>query len=542
MENRRDRQARRSCATYNVISLFLLLIMFGCTPGSSSDAPATIRETAALTELYYPRSITYWVGMNNNVSATMNSFREMGVYRALEAVTGTSVIFDHPPATQTHSQFQLLIASGNLPDVVEYEWGSVARGPDNAIKENRIIRLNELIEQHAPNLTNLLAKHPDFRKQITTDDGNLYVFPSFSGRDAMLVYNGPVLRQDWLDKLDLPVPTTIAEWERVLTAFRDLDPNGNGKRDEIPLLFDLHVMGAGHAFVGAYGITSSFYQESGQVRYGPIQPEFKALLALLQRWYNEGLIDRDFATNDQQLKDAKMMEGVVGAMAMNIGAGIGTYTTIVTAIDPFFRLVAAPYPVLNPGEVSIGHRASTFSGRGAAISAKASHPEQIARWLDYAYGPEGHLLFNFGIEGISYTMQNGYPAFSERVLQHPDNLSVTYAMTRYSHGTFAGPYVSDERFAEQYAALPEQKQAREIWSKADHTKLLPLLSQTPEETASISAIMADITAYYTDMVNKFIMGLQPLSEWDSFVSAIRAMGIDQVIAFKQSALDRYNSR
>lgn len=539
----RDGQARRAPFAHKMAQLLSLLALFGCTSGSAGNAGETsIREAAGMAESAYPASITYWVGMNDNVSATMSSFNEMGVYRELEARTGTKVLFEHPPAAQANNQFQLMMASGKWPDVIEHYWGTVAKGPDHAIKDNRILRLNELIEQHAPNLAKLLAEHPDFRKQITTDEGNIYVFPGLSGDESTLVFNGPALRQDWLDKLELPIPVTIREWENVLTAFRDRDPNGNGKRDEIPLLFDLRVMDACHAFIGAFGITSSFYQEAGVIRYGPMQPQFKDLLALLHRWYNEGLIDRDFATNDQQVKDAKMAAGLVGAMAMNIGAGIGTYTTAGTAVDPAFRLVAAPYPSLEPGGVSIGQKTHAFIGRGAAISAKSEHPEQIARWLDYAYGPEGHMLFNFGMEGVSYTKRNGYPVFSERITHNPDNLSVTYAMTRYSHGTFSGPFVSDGRFAEQYAALPEQKRAREVWSKADHAKLLPLISQTPEESAALSAIMADINAYYYEMVNKFIMGLLPLSEFDSFVSTLRTMGIDQAIAFKQAALDRYNNR
>lgn len=127
-----------------------------------------------------------------------------------------------------------------------------------------------------------------------------------------------------LDQLDLKVPATLQEWEEVLVAFRDRDPDGNGKKDEIPLLFDPKLADYGHAFIGAYGITSTFYMDGGKIKYGPIDPKFKDYLTPLNRWYTEGLIDKDFATIDQKLKDAKMTEGLVGSMAMNIGYGIGT--------------------------------------------------------------------------------------------------------------------------------------------------------------------------------------------------------------------------
>ena len=40
----------------------------------------------------------------------------------------------------------------------------------------------------------------------------------------------------WLDKQGMDVPETTEEFKDMLIAFRDQDPNGNGKKDEIPYL------------------------------------------------------------------------------------------------------------------------------------------------------------------------------------------------------------------------------------------------------------------------------------------------------------------
>jgi putative aldouronate transport system substrate-binding protein len=54
--------------------------------------------------------------------------------------------------------------------------------------------------------------------------------------------------------------------------------------------------------------------------------------------------------------------------------------------------------------------------------------------------------------------------------------------------------------------------------------------------------MSDIISYVDDMTVKFIMGNEPISGYDEFVSRIKTMGIDQIIKIQQKALDRYNKR
>lgn len=543
----RNRFSVRPALSLVVTSALASAALAGCSSdtGKPQDAAATASPSPAanVSAVNYPASLTYWVGMTANVSATMKNFSEMGVYKEMEKITGTKVEFQHPPVGQDKEQFNLLLASGKLPDVIEYQWSASPKGPDNAIKEKRILRLNELIEKHAPNLSKYLNDNPEIKRLIATDEGNIYVMPYISPDETVRVFNGPVIRQDWLDKLGLTVPTTMKEWEQVLTAFRDRDPNGNGKKDDIPLLYDPKVMDFGHAFIGAYGITSGFYNEGGKVKFGPIEPQFKDFLTLMSRWYKDGLIDKDYATVDQKLKDAKMTEGLVGAMAMNIGYGIGTYTATVQQLDPKFKLVGAPYPSLEPGGQSIGQMDSPFLGRGAAISAEAKSPEQIVKWLDYAYSPAGNLLFNFGTENVSYKMENGNPKLTELVTNNPQKLSLASAMTQYSRSTFSGPFIYDKRFADQYTfTLPEQRQAVEMWKKADHAKLLPPISQTAEESTKMASAMTDINTYYQEMFNKFIMGVEPLANFDKYVETMKKMGIEEVIKLKQAALDRYNKR
>ena len=93
--------------------------------------------------------------------------------------------------------------------------------------------------------------------------------------------------------------------------------------------------------------------------------------------------------------------------------------------------------------------------------------DSAIKFLDYGYSDEGRMLYNFGIEGVSYKMENGYPKYTDLILNNPENKSMTVALSNYARSYDAGPFIQDVRYMEQYAALDEQKRALKTWSNTD---------------------------------------------------------------------------
>ncbi|SFA93022.1 putative aldouronate transport system substrate-binding protein [Cohnella sp. OV330] len=488
--------------------------------------------------------LKYWVANHTAATSQMKTYAEMGMYKEMEKLTGVKVDFQHPPidTAQMQEQFNLMIVSNELPDVIEYNWINFPGGPQKAIKDNKIIKLNDLIDQYAPNLKKLLDANPDWKKQIMTDDGSIYAFPFLRGGEKVRVFFGPAIRQDWLDKVGMRMPTTIDEWYNVLKAFKEKDPNGNGKADEIPIYLDKDLFNIDAPFLGAWGINNSFYQDNGTVKFGPIQPEFKSFLETMNKWYKEGLLDQDFAAPNAKLLDNKMTTDLLGSTATYNGGGIGKYAGLMKD-DPSFKLVAAPYPVLKAGDPAIwGQKDFAFNGIGAAITASNKNPIETVKWLDYAYGEQGQLLFNFGIEGQSYTMQDGKPALTKEILNPSGGVSIQQAIAKYNRATWSAPFVLSDDFQVQYMALPQQKDALAIWSKPTAERKMPLVTPTDEESSKFASIMADINTYRDEMLLKFIMGAEPIDGFDDYVKKIESMGIDDAIQVQQAALERYNAR
>ncbi|WP_438444049.1 extracellular solute-binding protein [Gorillibacterium sp. sgz5001074] len=515
-----------------------LLSLAGCYGGDDKQS-ASESSTGAPGGV----TMTYWAELNGNAGSVKPTFQEVPFFQEWQKRTGVRLKFIQPPANQAKEALNVLLASGELPDMIEYEWNRFPGGPVKAINDGYILRLNDLIDKHAPHLKAYLKEHPEIDKQLKTDDGSYYVFPFIRGDDLLRTYQGPILRKDWLDELGLPLPETIEDWHTVLKAFKER------KGVLAPLTFlgvPNTLFGVEHGgFVGAFGVKKGFYQEDGKVKFGPLEAGYKQFLLTFRQWYAEGLIDRNFATSDAKTLDSSMVTGRSGATIWNAGAGIGKWQPLLTERDAKAQLEPAPYPVLKRGEQpKFGQRSYSYEGTGGvAISRKSLHAEEAVQLLDYGYSPEGHMLFNFGVEGVSYRMEDGQPKYTELITNHPDKLAPAQALAMYTRVSYFGPFVQDLRFMDQFYTLPQQKKAVRIWSDTDADRyMMPQIPMTEKENAEFSSIMNDVTALVDEMSLKLILGMEPPESFEAYNAQIKQLKIDRAIQLQQMALDRSRSR
>jgi len=520
------------------------------TKAPETQAPAQSAESggaAQSAEFAYPMAagakLTYWAPLNDNVSANYSNLGDTFFGKALMAQTGVDIEFMHPPLNQHVEQFSLILADGNLPDVMEYDWLPLyAGGPEKAITDGVILPLNDIIEQYCPNLSKYLAENPDIDRMIQTDEGNYYCFPFIRGDEKLCNTIGPMLRKDWLDELGLEVPTTIDEWHTVLTAFKEQ------KGATAPFTYeqDREQLRDTDPFAYAYNTTRTFYLGSdGKVHYGAAEPEFKDYLATMAQWYKEGLIDADLATLSVDQVSAKMTSGTAGASVGWAGSRLGAWTKAAQATNPDYELVATPYPTTQKGAYpEFGQIENQYSGRASvAITTSCKDIESAARMLDYAYGENGHFLYNFGVEGESYHMVDGYPTYTDLILDNPDGLPISQAMAAYIRGCYNGPFVQDLRYLEQYYTLQNQKDTPDIWGASNgKAHAVPPITPTTEESKEYSTIMNEVKTYRDEMILKFIFGTESIDNFDTYIANMEKMGLGRALEIQNAALDRYNAR
>ncbi|MDR2542195.1 MAG: extracellular solute-binding protein [Treponema sp.] len=492
-------------------------------------------------------TITYWLPMSEKVTPNFINYSFTPMGKELTEQTGININWIHPPATATaaNEQFNLMVAADDLPDVFVRDLHRLyPGGPQKAIEDKVILQLNDIFNSYAPNLLAFLNANPDIDKMIKTDTGAYYCFPFIRYEPELRIFLGPLIRQDWLDELGLDMPQTIDDWYSVLTAFK------NRKGSPAPFTFEYTNLTYYETlpFALAFDAPSRFFiGEDGVVRFGPIEDGRRDFLRTFARWYREGLIDPDLVTLRNQQVGSKMVSGTSGASFGALGSRMGAWITAALPTNPTYNLVAAPYPVLRRGDSpKMTATEIAFTGVGSAsISAKCRYPQIAARLLDWAYSEEGHMFNNFGIEGESYIMVDGYPVFTDFIFSNPNGWTVDQSIAAFARAASDGPLIQDIRYQEQMFTYQVQRDAVKLWSiEGAENFVLPPITPTPRESQDLARIMNEIRTYRDEMEVRFILGMEQLTDaaWENYINTIRRMGIDQALEIQNAALARYNAR
>lgn len=172
------------------------------TEASKETTAAKAGETAGEPkEFSYPMGagdqLQYWCELTTTVSANYANLGDTPFGKGWSERTGVDIEFLHPPTGQLREQFSLILADGNLPDLMEYNWVvDYPGGPEKAIKDGVILPLNDIMDQHCPNLKAYLAANPDIDRMVKTDEGHYYAFPFVRGDEKLLKTIGLMLRKE----------------------------------------------------------------------------------------------------------------------------------------------------------------------------------------------------------------------------------------------------------------------------------------------------------------------------------------------------------
>ncbi len=438
----------------------------------------------------------------------------------------------------------LLFAGGELPDLIYYNFASnYAGGAAKAIKDKVIEPLNDYVK-YMPDMMTALESNPDYLKSSTTDDGNLIGAPFVRDDEMLKTSAGMMIRKDWLDDLGLEVPKTADDLYEALKAFKE------EKGADAPWsssAYWLKDFALGHGLItSAFGLPKcNFYQEDGTVHYGYYENEYKDALAWLNKLYNDGLLDPNFQTLDGATSNSNIMNGVSGMTIGSTGGNLGTYLNTMAESNPEYDLAGVSPLVATAGETAM----STFydnavNGWFLAMTPACKDKEAAAKFLNYGYTEEGHMLMNFGIEGESYEMVDGYPTYTDVIMNNPDGLTIQQAMTQYMRSWNNGPFLQRKEYVEQYYVLDQQKEALKAWTSTNAADYqLPAVEIAEESVSEFSKLTADINIYVEEMMIKYITGQKSIDTFETeYLPTLQEMGVETVIGMYQTALDNYNAR
>jgi putative aldouronate transport system substrate-binding protein len=466
--------------------------------------------------------------------------------------------------TDVAANKSVILASGDYPEVLF----GLGLTPEEQLLyggAGSFVPLNDYIDKYSVEFKKICSLRDYVRPRITTPDGNIYALPSVSEAYHMTYSNKMWINTSWLEQLNLDMPDTTDEFYNVLKAFKEKDPNLNGKPDEIPLsgLYSIQAAASMEAKYSSpiHFIMSSFITDDGRLRwvqpfYGELdtiinKPAFREGLRYLSKLYQEGLIDGELFTQDGNILKQKGENPdavILGAAPAN-----GPHAFTVRGEDRY-RLYDVLPPLEGPEKVRTTANVSTFVYQGYfAITDKCKHPEIALRWIDHMYDEEALYRGYFGIEGVDWRRaEPGELGIDGQQAKYTSIQST--AEIKNNNWKYLGPgFMSlDWRLSEVSAqdiysfegleALLYQatKKYDKYSLPFDSTEIFPVgLYVKLEEADEVNKLTSEILTYVSESTARFMTGDLDLdSGWDEYLKTLDKMGLKRFIELYQINYDR----
>lgn len=459
-------------------------------------------------------------------------WKDVLVLKEYEKMTNVKMIYQEVPSQGFEERKSILFAANELPDVFLRADLTNLQIVMYGVVGKQLIPLEGLINQHAPNFKLLMKNYPEIRQAITAPDGHIYTLPYVTTTNTTRTGFKPWINQNWLAKVGMKPPTTLDEYVTVLRAFRDQDPNGNGKQDEIPM--GLRDQAAVYtAIAGTWGLQNQMgYQiniNNNKVKIWLTDPRFKEMLVFLNQLYKEKLLWQDYYTKELPKWRSNLVNGNFGIFYM-------PFSDVFLSIENNYIGFA---PVKGPrGDRSWSNFATPVETVGAfAVSSVNKHPEVAVKWVDYFYSNEGSLFFRYGIEGRTYTLKpGGKPVISTRITQDPRGFMTALGEINLVPGG-GFPHWLNEK-TEGIVATDKTKEVQKVIDPYLPKAVFPAPIFDKKVADGIVPIMQDINTFRDESVTKFIIGELSFDKWDEYVKTLEKIGLAEVEEAYQKALDK----
>ena len=482
----------------------------------------------------------------------------------MEEQTNIHVEWDVFPAKDAKEKINLLLASGS--DLPEVFLGSRVLSPEQLMlygSQGLFRPLGDYLAEQAFYITEFFEEFPLLKKIATMPDGNIYAMGRFELCYHCYTAQKAWYNKTWLDTLGLAVPETTEELYQVLKAFKEQDPNGNGKADEVP--FSGATTGW-HAYVDGFLMNPFVYNDgedrlvldNGTVSAAFTTPEWRDGLRYMNRLVSEGLLDREsFIQDGNQRK--QMVEGETIVLGMAPAGHPGVFSQL--RGEPTKNYFALP-PVRGPK----GIRQATYYppehrfgvDYRFAITREAENPVAAFRWADYMFSEDALLHLYFGEENVDWRYAkpgevgvDGEPAWFNDGKAAGSGLSGVHTMSQQNQmwghmgpryctwGCIQSrvtdpndPWYIEKRLYDQTKAFYEPYQR-------DPARILPPITVELDEVPEYVELKTTINEFVKEHIALFATGnLDPDADWDSYLAALDQIGIDRYLELVQSAYDR----
>jgi putative aldouronate transport system substrate-binding protein len=540
-----------------VVFVLTISLMMGSLAGcakkdspAASSAPGSTAEVSAKGVLPITKQKTE-ITVFMPQSPTVTDYEKNKFTEFLEKETNIHVNWMLVPSKDVTQKLNVLLASGGkLPDVI---LGGV---PNETLVEyasqGTFLPLNKYIEAQSQYFVKVMQDTPGLKEALTAPDGKIYSLQNVTKSVPNSYSRRMWINQKWLDNLGLKMPTTTQEFKDVLTAFKNNDPNKNGKKDEIPMMgatngwntwFDYFVM---NSFIEYTNRDNPYNVVNGKITPAYDKDEFREGLRYMKSLVSEGLYDPVSFTQDiNQLKQQFENEGaaIVGTVP---SGGPNSFANM--AGTRYKEYTAVP-PLKGPGGVQLaGYNpfsyimyANTF-----VITKDCKVPEAAFKWADYMYNYDVALRSRLGEPETDWVKADasqldleGKPALYTPILKWGTPQSSHWENWNPTIEDFADKGVrSDDPFELQRYLFEATNKSYKPYTPAVDTYIPPMIYNA-DDSKRLNEINTTLKAYIGESRDKFITGKLDLDkDWENYKNQLKKIGYEEVVKIMQARYDQ----
>lgn len=445
--------------------------------------------------------------------------------------------------------FNLMIASGEYPDII-LGMGLSREQVSSLAKQGIVVDISKEIDKYGYYTKRMFEKEPTAKEYVMFGD-KIYGIPRVSATYASRYKLAMWVYRPWMEKLGIEEPQTTEEFYQMLKAFKEKDPNGNGKADEIPLAArGVYNWGTGiEAFLMSAFIpddaSGRYYVDNGQVKYAGVQPEYRDGLRYIKKLYDEGLIYRDTFILDRNQITA-LGENETPILGAAPGEYPGMFCNPTGTTKRYHEFTTIP-PLKGPGGVrATVPTSSVANGHSFIVTKTCKHPDVAVKWVDWLMSEEGKIKSQDRGLTITRKAKDGELGVDGRQALWTIEQKSAEEQAKYSEGMQnLAWYNSGIYYSSLESSLrtcdPENKSAElyKLYSTydkygTDKYKQITIADEDIDAYTDYQSIKDETEASFA----KFVTGEYDLDkDWDKYVAGLNNLGLKEYMKLLQRNYD-----
>ncbi|MFI3236727.1 MAG: extracellular solute-binding protein [Lachnospiraceae bacterium] len=512
------------------------------TESASSESSESVDAESVSTGISFPLEESVTITITGRKFDSYVDFEETEFFQQIEEDTNVHIEWTSLSTSSFDESFGLMMAADNMPDAL---YGIYLMSGSKLVEyadQGYFMQLNQYMDAGLmPNLSYIYESRPAMAASNTAPDGYYYHIPMVNEWYNDIESNvAMMINTEWLDAIDMDMPSTTDELYEVLKAFDEAgDLNGNGMDDEIPMSFvyDSVIQGWG-GVTGWFGTATAAGQPviiDGELVMAEATEDYKDAMIYLNKLYSEGLLDQEIFTLDTTSYQARnnvapYSVGVIADWNEEVidGAEGTTYEYL---------------PVLTSDNGSTPTWLTTdtnYTAIGFVMSSKTEHGEVIAAWIDNILSKENQLASFFGYPEFLEEIEDG--AYMEAVKE--DGSAYSKSERSWYSPANGGLYIM--LMPEYYTYYEETSYNQNKFESFDYYGAYTYPDgaynnswlATTEESSELAILTTDIDSYLDIMAASFVSQGNIEEQWDSYLAQLETLGLSRMLEIKQGIYDR----